>query len=84
MQEAFLSFYHVRPGDQTQVARLSGWHLYPLKHLANPLSFKNNIYFFCMCTQCAHVVTHVPLGGTADTVLSLMAAFCLLTVFLLS
>lgn len=36
LQESVLFFLHVDCGDQTQVARLGGKHLYPQSHLSGP------------------------------------------------
>lgn len=38
-QESLLSFHHAGPRDQTQVMRLCGSHLSPLRHLADSQTF---------------------------------------------
>lgn len=46
-QKSVFSFYHVHPGDGTQVFRVSGICLYPLSNLTSNLAIFNSLNISC-------------------------------------
>lgn len=55
-QESVLSFYHVGPGVQTQVARLCGEYLNLLSYLtAFAFDFSMEMLVYCMYSDCRFI-----------------------------